>query len=313
MTNRHIGNFPADYGDFVAAAAASSSGDTWVVDTAQTYAAQDLSAYSALSNITVRDTVAGDYVCELDTSSLYALSVGPGWEWTHGTIEADINTPVYAGAGCTVVFTGVTFDLSKRLPAQAMAWSRGAGASITMSGCRFTGDADTNATGIVLCRDGGAAVVENCYLEPQIVPSIGAYRVFSGTCELSVRGCNSASADLVVVTAGATVSTLTVQGSYAPHLVTNGGTITAFDGADNVYDTTDAGTTGTRDTDGVTDFDVDENGAAWPTSPLYRKCPAGVQYGGNYDALGNPRQRGGRQDCGPVQNQRIGPPLRVAI
>jgi len=301
MTIRRIGVAPEPYIDYEAALLAAVDNDTFRAATAQLFAAQVLDL-SALTGITFDSTndVGNEYTIGIDTTATYAMKLGDGFAMEGGTIRCTANVPIYSLAS-TWTMTGVTFQVDAG-HSTAIAYPDSA-SFVTLDCCRILGDVQTITGGFTTLAN-SSIVVSGCYVHPNLTFSNGFVRVSgAATNTVTILSTNCASSPLLYVRAGQTVATATIKGCYAPHLVDNNGTITTFVGGGNAYDTTAAGTTGTGDKPGVTDFKIDWRGWPKPTSPLFRALPAGTQYGGDIDALGNPRQTGGRQDIGPIQNQ----------
>jgi hypothetical protein len=187
--------------------------------------------------------------------------------------------------------------------AASMVWLANAGV-LTMPRCRVRGDTHSTPEIFVTFTDSEVHLGDVC-VDPNITLTLGMVYVYNGTsASITLNACGSPSGNLIRVRAGATITNLDIYGSYAPHLVDDDGTITAYAGDYNAYSTTDAGTENATFQDGgIADFQLDDRGYPLPTSPLFRAIHAGVQYGAGLDADGNPRQADGRQDIGPLQTQ----------
>ena len=298
MTILRIGVAPEPYIDYEAALLAAANNDTFRAATAQLFAAQVLDL-SGLTGITFdsTDDVGGDYTIGLDTTATYAMKLGDGFAMVGGTIKAKANRAILADDAISVSFTGVNWYMDAG--SAGMMLFVAAGASVTIDGMVIDGDAATSVMCAIFLYDGGMHL-SNVRCTDTFAATVSLVWVYQSALPITISGVNSYGVPLIRAQVGFTVDSLTVQGCYAANLVDKNGTITTFVGSYNVYGTTDAGTTGPGDVAGVTDFKIDWRGWPKPTSPLFRALPAGTQYGGDLDALGNPNNK---RDIGPIQNQ----------
>ena len=294
---------PADYTLQATAIAASSNGDEISTTEAGVYGPQVIDA-SALTNITLDDTVGGLYTIRLDTSSFYAFKLGDVLAMIGGTIRGAANRAIYASGAIAASFVGVDMYVDSG-GGQAMLWADNA-AHVSFTCLGVTGD--TQTTPEIFATFSGARVdLDGVHVADNITLSLGVLYVYSGVASsIIMRGVGSDNtAALLLVRAGATITSLTVEGCYADHIVINDGTITAGTYAHNVYNTTDVGTTGTGDVSGVTDFEIDAEGVPDEGSVLTTVIPVGTRYGsGSTDSRGKPRWSGGNQHVGSKQRQR---------
>lgn len=303
MTIRTVGVAPAAYTDHEGAVLASSSADEIRTDTSGVYPGQRLDVFAALDDITFTRSAGVVYTIGLDTSAALALRPGDGWSISDCTITGTANRLLdITGAGKSVLLEGVDFYFNAGHTA-SMFYTRD-GNTLTMRNCRVNGD--TIATTYAWISVAGATInFDNVYVADEITCANGLIHAFNSTTVITISGFGHGVSDLVGVALGATVSTLTATGCYAPNMVTNAGTITAFAGDFSAYNTTAAGTeNATYQDGGITDFDLDWRGWPNPSSPLFRLMPANQTVGASsQDANRNPRYTGGRADCGPFQNQ----------
>ena len=292
---------PADYTSHSAAVLGGLLANSDEIQTIEsgTYGPQTLNV-SGFTGIEFTRADGVDYTIRLDTTLPYSFTVGDGFAMTRGTVSCTANAPVRS-VGAAFNFDGVTFQVDSGHSA-AIAYPAST-STVTLNNCRFIGDAQTITGGWTMLTNSSISM-SGCSVSDVFTFSDGFVRMSGATSSTaSVLGCGIPSNALLYVRPGQTVASVTIKGCASPHLVDNDGTITAFVGDYNAYNTTDPNTDSATDRDGITDFDLDWRGKPNPTSPLYRFMPAGVHIGGNLDADGDPRQAGGRQDCGPKQNQ----------
>jgi len=244
-----------------------------------------------------------DYTIGLDTAAPYAFTVGNGFAMTGGTIRAkSYRSMRINGAGKSASFIGTNFYIDAG-EALSFAWAD-SGASLSITDAVVDGDTQS-VIHFLAALGANAVTLSNVRFKDSVTYTDAAVLAGSTpTTSIDIAACGAEAGNLFVVSAGTTVTALSIEGSYAPNLVDNNGTITAFTGDFNAYNTTAAGTGNATFTDGgITNFGLDDRGYALKSSPLYRAVDAGLDFGSTHDAEGNPRNTGGRLDIGPLQNQ----------
>ena len=258
--------------------------------------------FSPLSNARVTDEVDGKYTIGVDATGFYSFTVCNGLAMFGGSIRGKTNRTVYS-AGGSAAFYSVTFYCESGTAGYM--FRQIGGAVFTLQNCKIDGDTQAGSWMFILFA-GSQLHLDNVYTTPAFTSfSTGFIYAYDGViASLTIRSSNCPAGYLFNVRFASTITSLEISGSYSPTLVLKSGAITAFVGADNCYNTTNAGTSSATDKPGITDFDLDYRGAPNITSPLYRMIPPSSPLGlAKKDASGNPRNTGGWIDCGPLQQQ----------
>jgi len=287
---------PGTYSRHETALAAASSGDEIRTTEAGNYFVQDLSGFSALTDITFTNTSGGEVVIGDDVlRATYFLSPGNNWTIRDVTLRYNVvafNRVINLEAKTGVVFEDVILDpINDPFVNYLM---RTSSSSVTMRRVKFIQPVTT----CYLTSDVGSTTFTFDQVD---FDSLGRYVYPNTGSNVIALACRSDGA-IIDAWTGKVTGSHQVKGCYAPTLVSGTLARIAFDGADNVYNTTSAGTTGTRDQSGITSFDADDRGYPVVNGNLYRKVPVGTQYGaGSVDLEGGSRLTGGQQDIGPIQ------------